>query len=335
MAIRRKLMLGLLVVASFLIVGCSKPNSAQCNLEEQDVMYLMYKQDSFDVFKFGYIFKFYNCAGELVNTQKFELASDISYSTFDYNNNILYAYGPGGLFKISLNEMKVEKIDIENRTVVDLFILDDGRIIYVDNVGFSSEGTSYSNRVYFLGENDALINTNYLISSIAVWDNEIYLTSTPVMEGEKRVIERYSLSGEKITHPISYTMSHDMIVFRIINNQLYFQADNGLYDPVNNKSIWYNRMEITPYHYAYIGDRVKTFSFDVFTDRCVFTIGKEFSYYDGCEGYQQIGDTKLLVSIGNDLFELDIETEKMIKTPIEVKELFRYHTIKYIQNHNS
>ena len=328
----------LLVAILLVLAGCGKnelPESVQhpSNPEDENTMYFLYRED-LESSQYSYIFDFYDYKGKLIDTQQRTLGFDVSYSTFYYERNILLVYGIGGLYRIDLNTRKIETIDTRDISEAIMF---EEKIIFVENIGYNSDGQGYSSCIYIYerGSTKKVVDVDAYVGSIAVSSNTLYIVKAPESENQKKAsIAKYSFDGKKIEE---FDFTGDAIsdaVLKLIDGELRLVSYNGIYSFSNEKIISYHYPQQRIYHEVFVGESLKTLDIDSIFKKCLLTVDDKITVYENCDGFKRVDDTHALMSINDELVELNFETEKLVKTPIIVDKLYRYNTFKYKQNDN-
>lgn len=155
--------------------------------------------------------------GNVLDNEEIKTDGDLSYHYFDNENNTYYKYGPGGLIKISLEDLSIETLSEKDINEVHI---DNNEIYYYENRGKSS----YIKKA----NSDFSLKLDYPIASFQYYKEKLYVLE-PNSENKTyiHIYEDQNLIESKEIEASG--------TFYIINDQIYLLTSRYLFDVETNQ----------------------------------------------------------------------------------------------------
>lgn len=158
-------------------------------------------------------------------SKSFKLKADVSYSFFDFDAGILFAYGPGGLIRIDGETDTISMITDHDVSHVFGFM---GQYGFIENNGFTKNGYSSTLHLDMINENTAgTIELGYPVNQAVFCDGTIFVTNFSGYTNDYYApyLFQYSLDGTLIDQKqIGYSTG-----IGSVNNNLFEVRRDGIY----------------------------------------------------------------------------------------------------------
>lgn len=243
--------------------------------------------------------EYYSENKKLIKEAQYTTTSDVSYTNYDYENNIIFQFGPGGLVKIDLKNETVNIVT--NKNISDAFI-SEGNFVYVENNGFDESMTNYLCKIYSNGK--FKFSVDYMINSIVYYDDKYILSNLPV-SGERNFIKIYNREGKLLN-----TSYFDKIgTIRNIENTLYWATLENITGIENDEHLEFKNRIFSIYDYI---SRKDTFIFD--TDKMICRYSnpsREMDrVFENCNGFMKNSESMFIVKQNNAFYYFDTTSNK-------------------------
>lgn len=156
-------------------------------------------------------FKYYDDNGKLIKEESFSDIGDVSY--YSINNDFIYSYGPGGLYKTDVNNLKTKKISEKDINIVKVF---NGSMFYYENIG-------YKNNCYFskICNEKGCIDTNMAVIDFAIDEDFYYVLGLDSL---------YIYKDSKEINKINLLNNLTYRKILNLNNDFYLLDDKNFYE---------------------------------------------------------------------------------------------------------
>lgn len=233
--------------------------------------------------------------------KSFHLKADVSYEYFDYEDEVLFSYGPGGLIMSDGKTGNVELLSLKDTSHV---FKNRNSYGWIENCGFTEQG--YQSVLYpDLGSEKSII-IPYPVSQVAYYQGSIWITNAPgyVENYENRYLVQYSEEGEfldRIETEPDFGIS-------VINNEMYFIKNDGIYQE-GNKVL--NCSPYSPYDtLLFMNGSV----YDLYNDwETSDLILNDEIIFKRCFWFHPISDTSITARFDHDFYIIDFERGSMIQ----------------------
>ncbi len=248
----------------------------------------------------------YNNTIELYNSsydtikKDFYLKGDISYSYFDYENNHVFVFGPGGLISIDINKKSINQITAYD--VSHVFKIEE-HYGYVMPIGINNTKT-YGSEIILDLESNTKFRVPFFLNSIVYFDNLLYMTNIPFTEDEDSFIACYNTKGELIDK----TNYDSFGRLNIIDGNLTYITNN--YYLGKNEKHFFKDPLFSIYDYVDIRNKeLNIFSFNYNSMTCDYRINdKIMKTFEDCLGFEKIANNQFIINSKKGFLLFNIET---------------------------
>lgn len=273
----------LCVIFLILISACKSADDTSTN--KFVYTYSSYANDEF----INYV-EYYDENKKLIKETQYTTTSDVSYTNYDYENKIIFQFGPGGLTKLDLNNETINRVT--NKNISDAFI-SERNFVYVENNGFDESMTNYLCKIYSNGK--FKFSVNYMINSIVYHENKYILSNLPI-SGERNFIKIYNEEGKLLN-----TSYFDEIgTIRKIENSLYWATLESITSIENGEHFEFENRIFSIYDYI---SKQDTFVYDTDKMICRYSNPSRESnrVFENCNGFTKNSNSVFIIK-QNDTF---------------------------------
>jgi hypothetical protein len=223
--------------------------------------------------------------------KSFQLVSDVSYEWFDFENKVLFAYGPGGLIEVNAPANEISQITKKN--VSNVFQNKDSYGYVINN------GT---NSILIPDKNEAAeVELSFLVSQIQYGDGSIWISNIP--NGSSQYNESCLFQYSTVGKQISFTKLERTYGFQILNGKMYFIKLDGIYDQTGKLLDCKTQSETDTI--LYYNNQVHDLYLSMQNSSLILDGA---AVEEGVQWYDQISDSSIVYRKDNGFYILDFET---------------------------
>lgn len=260
--------------------------------------------------------------GDTETRKSFRLKADVSYDYFDYENNVLFAYGPGGLVKADGNTGQAELVCDKGTSHV---FKNGESYARIEDYGPVEEG--YKTVLYPDVEKEDQVILPYPVLQVEYCQGSIWITNqTHITANYKSpCLFQYSPKGELMN---CFKLDRSSGI-QAVDDQLYFIRTDGIYKAEDKI------LDCRPYSnfdtLLLVNGSICDLYKDLNTDDLVCN---EELIQSQCMWFHQVSDTSFCTRLDDGFYIIDLKEGMKVPVSESISEsLSRFYRIYPIQCH--